>query len=164
MGTPGVQLTDDDLENLPYASQYVQLNGGPRSLWCWPSLKRTTKSVTQDQATLVTRHRHLVKTLLGGDNLIEVNNLAADPLIKPAQIVDGATWTRTIGWTVPAVRSPPHARLKWDGTNTVKVAAMKPRFTCWTKNLHRQARGITATMTAKGEFGGRNRVSARITR
>ncbi len=29
-----------------------------------------------------------MKTLLGGDNLIEVNNLAADPLIKPAQIVD----------------------------------------------------------------------------
>ncbi|XPE43379.1 hypothetical protein ACNKHV_26210 [Shigella flexneri] len=24
-----------------------------------------------------------MKTLLGGDNLIEVNNLAADPLIKP---------------------------------------------------------------------------------
>ena len=40
-----------------------------------------------------------MKTLLGGDNLIEVNNLAADPLIKPAQIVDGASWTRTMGWT-----------------------------------------------------------------
>ena len=28
-GTPGVQLTDDDIQNMPYASQYMQLNGGP---------------------------------------------------------------------------------------------------------------------------------------
>jgi hypothetical protein len=38
-----------------------------------------------------------VKTHLDGDNLIEVNNLAADPLIKPNQMVDGATWSRTDG-------------------------------------------------------------------
>ncbi|EBH4670416.1 TPA_asm: YjbF family lipoprotein, partial [Salmonella enterica subsp. enterica serovar Typhimurium] len=24
-GTPGVQLTDDDIQNMPYASQYMQL-------------------------------------------------------------------------------------------------------------------------------------------
>ncbi len=29
-GTPGVHLTDDDIANMPYASQYVQLNGGPQ--------------------------------------------------------------------------------------------------------------------------------------
>lgn len=29
-GTPGVQLTDDDIQNMPYASQYMQLNGGPQ--------------------------------------------------------------------------------------------------------------------------------------
>ena len=29
-GPPGVQLTDDDIQNMPYASQYMQLNGGPQ--------------------------------------------------------------------------------------------------------------------------------------
>ena len=96
-GTPGVQLTDDDIQ----------------------------KWVTQDQATLVTQHGRLVKTLLGGDNLIEVNNLATDPLIKPAQIVDGATWTRTMGWTeYQQVRyATARSVFKWDGTDTVKVGS-----------------------------------------
>ncbi|WP_222864762.1 YjbF family lipoprotein, partial [Serratia marcescens] len=29
-GTPGVQLTADDIQNMPYASQYMQLNNGPQ--------------------------------------------------------------------------------------------------------------------------------------
>lgn len=91
-GTPGVQLTDDDIQNMPYASQYMQLNGGPQLFVVLAFAEDgQQKWVTQDQATLVTQHGRLVKTLLGGDNLIEVNNLAADPLIKPAQIIDGAT-------------------------------------------------------------------------
>ena len=95
-----VQLTDDDIQNMPYASQYMQLNGGPQLFVVLAFAEDgQQKWVTQDQATLVTQHGRLVKTLLGGDNLIEVNNLAADPLIKPAQIIDGATWTRTMGWT-----------------------------------------------------------------
>ena len=83
------------------------------------------KWVTQDQATLVTQHGRLVKTLLGGDNLIEVNNLAADPLIKPAQIIDGATWTRTMGWTeYKQVRyATARSVFKWNGTDTVKVGS-----------------------------------------
>ena len=77
---------------MPYASQYMQLNGGPQLFVVLAFAEDgQQKWVTQDQATLVTQHGRLVKTLLGGDNLIEVNNLAADPLIKPAQIVDGAT-------------------------------------------------------------------------
>ena len=77
------------------------------------------------QLTDVTQHGRLVKTLLGGDNLIEVNNLAADPLIKPAQIVDGASWTRTMGWTeYQQVRyATARSVFKWDGTDTVKVGS-----------------------------------------
>ena len=78
-GTPGVQLTDDDIQNMPYASQYMQLNGGPQLFVVLAFAEDgQQKWVTQDQATLVTQHGRLVKTLLGGDNLIEVNNLAAD--------------------------------------------------------------------------------------
>ncbi|HFP2584615.1 TPA: YjbF family lipoprotein [Escherichia coli] len=125
-GTPGVQLTDDDIQNMPYASQYMQLNGGPQ-LFVELAFAEDgqQKWVTQDQATLVTQHGRLVKTLLGGDNLIDVNNLAADPLIKPAQIVDGATWTRTMGWTeYQQVRyATARSVFKWDGTDTVKVGS-----------------------------------------
>ncbi len=91
-GTPGVQLTDDDIQNMPYASQYMQLNGGPQLFAVLAfSENGQQKWVTQDGATIVTQHGRLVKTLLGGDNLIDVNNLATDPLAKPGQIIDGAT-------------------------------------------------------------------------
>ncbi len=83
-GTPGVQLTDDDIQNMPYASQYMQLNGGPQLFVVLAfSENGQQKWVTQDGATIVTQHGRLVKTLLGGDNLIDVNNLATDPLAKP---------------------------------------------------------------------------------
>ncbi len=52
-----------------------------------------------------------MKTLLGGDNLIEVNNLAADPLIKPAQIIDGATGrARWAGPSTSRYATPPRAQ------------------------------------------------------
>ncbi|EOF1455094.1 YjbF family lipoprotein, partial [Salmonella enterica subsp. enterica serovar Kentucky] len=75
-GTPGVQLTDDDIQNMPYASQYMQLNGGPQLFVVLAfSENGQQKWVTQDGATIVTQHGRLVKTLLSGDNLIDVNNL-----------------------------------------------------------------------------------------
>ncbi len=125
-GTPGVQLTDDDIQNMPYASQYMQLNSRPHC--CSAGLCRgwaTKMGYLQDQATLVTQHGRIVKLLLGGNNHVEVNNLAADPLIKPAQIVDGATWTRTMGWTeYQQVRyATARSVFKWDGTDTVKVSS-----------------------------------------
>ena len=43
-GTPGVQLTDDDIQNMPYASQYMQLNGGPQLFVVLPSLKTDNKN------------------------------------------------------------------------------------------------------------------------
>lgn len=74
-GTPGVHLTDDELQNMPYASQYMQLNDGPQ-LFVVLAFDENgqQKWVTQDQATIVTQHSRIVKTLLGGDNLLEVNN------------------------------------------------------------------------------------------
>ncbi len=84
---------------MPYASQYMQLNGGPQLFAVLAfSENGQQKWVTQDGATIVTQHGRLVKTLLGGDNLIDVNNLATDPLAKPGQIIDGATGLAP-GWT-----------------------------------------------------------------
>lgn len=73
----------------------------------------------------MTQHGRLVKTLLGGDNLIDVNNLADDPLSKPNQIVDGATWTRTMGWTeYKQVRyATARSVFTWDGNDTVNVGS-----------------------------------------
>ncbi|KNC92328.1 YjbF family lipoprotein [Trabulsiella odontotermitis] len=124
-GTPGVQLTDDDIQNMPYASQYMQLNGGPQLFVVLAfSENGQQKWVTQDQATLVTRHGRIIKTQLGGDNLLEVNNLQADPLAKPNQIVDGASWTRTMGWTEhKQVRyATARSSFRWEGTDTLTLA------------------------------------------
>ena len=124
-GTPGVQLTDDELQNMPYASQYMQLNDGPQ-LFVVLAFDENgqQKWVTQDQATIVTQHGRIVKTLLGGDNLLEVNNIAADPLIKPNQITDGARWTRTMGWTEhKQVRyATAKSTFRWDGSDTLTMA------------------------------------------
>lgn len=124
-GTPGVQLTDDDIQNMPYASQYMQLNNGPQLFVVLAySENGQQKWVTQDQATLVTQHGRLVKTLLGGDNLLSLSNIDSDPLAKPNHIVDGASWTRTQGWTehkqvrYATVRSQFH----WQGTDTLTLA------------------------------------------
>lgn len=107
-----------------------------------------------------------MKTLLGGDNLIEVNNLAADPLIKPAQIVDGATWTRTMGWTeYQQVRyATARSVFKWDGSDTVKVGSDETPVRVLDEEVSTDGRaGITATgSTAKGKFASRNSISARI--
>lgn len=124
--SPGVLMTDDEIQNMPYASQYMQLNGGPQLFVVLAFTENgQQKWVTQDQAILVTQHGRLVKTQLGGDNLIEVNNLAADPLIKPNQIVDGATWTRTMGWTEYQQVRYAIARsvFKWDGPDSISVGS-----------------------------------------
>lgn len=127
-GEPGVHLTDDDIQGMPYASQYMQLNGGPQLFVVLAFAENgQQKWVTQDQATLVTQHGRIVKTLLGGDNLLEVNNLAADPLTRPNQIIDGASWTRTLGWTEHQQVRYATARsvFRWDGTDSVTVGSEK---------------------------------------
>jgi len=125
-GTPGVHLTDEDIADMPYASQYMQLNGGPQLFVVLAfSENGQLKWVTQDQATIVTQHGRIVKTLIGQDNLIEVNNLAADPLTKPNQVLDGASWTRTMGWTEHGqVRyATAQSTFRWAGTDTLALGS-----------------------------------------
>lgn len=125
-GTPGVQLTDDEIQNMPYASQYVQLNGGPQLFVVLAfSEDGQQKWATQDQAIFVTQHYRIVKTLTNGDNLLEVNNLAADPLANPNQIIDGASWTRTMGWTEHKQVRYATARsvFRWNGSDSVTLGS-----------------------------------------
>ncbi|MEO3740996.1 Group 4 capsule polysaccharide lipoprotein gfcB, YjbF [Kosakonia oryzendophytica] len=129
-GTPGAHLTDDELLNMPYASQYVQLNDGPQLFVVLAFAENgQQKWVTQDQAVIVTQNARIVKTQLGGDklggdNLIEVNNLSADPLAKPNQIIDGTRWTRVMGWSQhKQVRyAVAQSEFHWNGTDTIKLA------------------------------------------
>ena len=125
VGTPGVQLTDDEIQNMPYASQYMQLNSGPQLFAVLAfSEDGQQKWATEDRGTITTQHGRIVKTLLGGDNLLSVSNLESDPLAKPNQIVDGASWTRTMGWTEhKQVRyATARSQFHWDGTDTLKLA------------------------------------------
>lgn len=129
-GTPGVHLTDDELQNMPYASQYMQLNDGGLILRHPFLLPVFIESEHHKQLrAIVTQHGRIVKTLLGGDNLLEVNNIADDPLIKPNQIADGASWTRTMGWTEhKQVRyATARSTFRWDGTDSVKVGSDETR-------------------------------------
>ncbi|MGK9175644.1 YjbF family lipoprotein [Yokenella regensburgei] len=125
-GTPGVHLTDEDIASMPYASQYMQLNGGPQ-LFVVLAFDENgqQKWATQDQSLVVTQHYRIVKTRLGENNLLEVNNLAADPLANPGLITDGASWTRTMGWTEHNQVRYATARsiFRWNGTDTVTLGS-----------------------------------------
>ncbi|HCC12244.1 MAG TPA: hypothetical protein DEQ39_15395, partial [Atlantibacter hermannii] len=62
-GQDGVTLTDDEIHNMPYASQYMTLNRGPQLFVVLAfSQDGQQKWVTQDQAMLVTQNGRLIKT------------------------------------------------------------------------------------------------------
>lgn len=124
-GESGVQLTDDEIQTMPYASQYMQLNGGPQIFVVLAySEEGQQKWLTQDRAMLVTQHGRLVKTKLAGDNLLTMNNLDNDPLARANQITDGARWTRTMGWTEhQQVRyATATSTFHWDGNDTLTLS------------------------------------------
>ncbi len=110
---------------MPYASQYMQLNGGPQLFVVLAfSENGQQKWVTQDGATIVTQHGRLVKTLLSGDNLIDVNNLAADPLAKP----DRLSMVRLdshhgLDRTSPVRYATARSVFTWRGTDSVSVGS-----------------------------------------
>ncbi|WP_455426114.1 YjbF family lipoprotein [Dryocola sp. LX212] len=126
VGTDGVQLTDDDIQNMRYASQYMSINGGPQLFVVLAYDENgQQKWVTQDRATLVTQNGRVVKTVGLGDNLTQVSNLTDDPLAKVNQIIDGAAWTRQMAWTEHQQVRMATARstFRWDGSDTLKVGS-----------------------------------------
>ncbi|MCT4709784.1 YjbF family lipoprotein [Enterobacteriaceae bacterium H11S18] len=126
VGTDGVQLTDDDIQNMRYASQYMSINSGPQLFVVLAYDENgQQKWVTQDRATIATQNGRIVKTVGLGDNLTQVSNLADDPLAAVNQIIDGATWTRQMAWTEHQQVRMATARstFRWDGSDTVKVGS-----------------------------------------
>lgn len=126
VGADGVQLTDDDIQNMRYASQYMSINNGPQLFVVLAYDENgQQKWVTQDRAMITTENGRMVKTTGLGDNLQQVSNLADDPLAKPNQIIDGIRWTRQLAWTEHQQVRMATARstFSWDGTDTLKVGA-----------------------------------------
>lgn len=124
-GDDGIQLTNDDIQNMRYASQYMRVNNGPQIFVVLAYDENDQqKWVTQDRAMIVTEHGRIVKTTGLGDNLQQVTNLASDPLTKANQIVDGVSWTRQMAWTEhQQVRmATAQSTFTWDGTDTLKIA------------------------------------------
>lgn len=126
VGADGVQLTDDDIQNMRYASQYMSINNGPQLLVVLAYDENgQQKWVTQDRAMISTKNGRIVKTTGLGDNLQQMSNLADDPLAKANQIIDGAGWTRQMTWTEHQSERVAIARstFSWDGTDTLKVGS-----------------------------------------
>ncbi|WP_435928192.1 YjbF family lipoprotein [Dryocola sp. BD613] len=126
VGSDGVQLTDDDIQNMRYASQYISINNGPQLFVVLAYDENgQQKWVTQDRATIVTQNGRVVKTVGLGDNLRQVSNLADDPLAKANQIIDGAGWTRQMAWSERQQVRMATARstFTWSGTDTLKVGS-----------------------------------------
>ncbi|RWR03121.1 hypothetical protein ED28_04815 [[Pantoea] beijingensis] len=100
LGVDDVALTDEQVQEMPYASMYLRLNGGQRIFTVLGYDEQgQQKWITQDKAMVVTQHGRIVKTLGLSDNLRDVNNLQQDPLINALQITESSRWTRTLSWT-----------------------------------------------------------------
>jgi len=99
-GTPDVQLTAEQVHEIPYASIYAKVNGESQILLVLAYAENgNLKWVTRDKAMLITRNGRLVKTLGLPDNLLDVTEQDSDPLIHAQRIVDGTQWTRIQSWT-----------------------------------------------------------------
>jgi hypothetical protein len=125
VGDDGIQLTNDDIQNMRYASQYMRINNGPQIFVVLAYDENgQQKWVTQDRAMIATEHGRIVKTMGLGDNLQQVTNLANDPLAKANQIVDGVSWTRQMAWTEhQQVRmATAQSTFSWDGNDSLKIA------------------------------------------
>ncbi|MFK8259215.1 YjbF family lipoprotein [Erwinia sp. AnSW2-5] len=100
LGVDDIQMTNEQIDNMPYASMYLRVNGGQQIFVVLGFNENgQQKWITRDKAMLVTQHGRMVKTLGMGDNLNEVSNLDSDPLRDALHLTEGASWTRTLRWT-----------------------------------------------------------------
>lgn len=100
LGPDDVQVSDEQIESLPYASMYLRVNNRQQIFVVLGFDENgQQKWITRDQSMVVTQHGRVVKTLGLSDNLLEVNNLQQDPLTAPLSLTEGASWTRTLSWT-----------------------------------------------------------------
>lgn len=100
LGVDDIQMTNQQIDNMPYASMYLRVNGGQQIFVVLGFNENgQQKWITRDKAMLVTQQGRLVKTLGMTDNLNNVSNLDNDPLRDALHLTDGASWTRTLRWT-----------------------------------------------------------------
>ncbi|CCG88775.1 YjbF family lipoprotein [Erwinia piriflorinigrans] len=99
-GADNIQMTNEQIHNLPYASMYLRINGG-QQLFVVLGYNENgqQKWITRDKAMLVTEHGRLVKTLGLAENLNQVSNLQHDPLRDALHLTSGTSWNRIIRWT-----------------------------------------------------------------
>ncbi|MEH6534713.1 MAG: YjbF family lipoprotein [Photobacterium frigidiphilum] len=112
-GDNDTELASDDVQRLPYASLYAQVDDGPQAFMVLalaesiPSLTTETpntrtqlKWVSSDKGMLVTEGGRLVKSLnLPQGNLIETYSNQPDPLILGLHRASTPMyWQRTIDW------------------------------------------------------------------
>jgi len=114
-GDNDTELASDDVQRLPYASLYAQVDDGPQAFMVLalaePALSLTDVSLTQntrtqlkwvssDKGMLVTEGGRLVKSMnLPQGNLIETYSSQPDPLTLGLQRASTPMhWQRTIDW------------------------------------------------------------------
>ncbi|PSU50922.1 YjbF family lipoprotein [Photobacterium frigidiphilum] len=109
-GDNDTELASDDVQRLPYASLYAQVDDGPQAfmvlalaepaLSLTPNTRTQLKWVSSDKGMLVTEGGRLVKSLnLPQGNLIETYSNQPDPLILGLQRASTPMhWQRTIDW------------------------------------------------------------------
>ncbi|UDJ86486.1 YjbF family lipoprotein [Erwinia amylovora] len=100
-GADDIRMTNGQINNLPYASMYLRVNGGQQIFVVLGYNENgQQKWITRDKAMLAMEHGRLVKTVGLADNLNEVSNLQRDPLRDALHLSEGASWSRIVSWTV----------------------------------------------------------------
>jgi len=105
-GYPDVRKSWDEINALPYASLYAQLDNGPQGFMVLAFVEPSQhpspnlKWLSGDNEMLVTRNGRLVKTVnLTDGNLTATHTGSPDPLsVGLNTITMPHTWSRTIDW------------------------------------------------------------------
>ncbi|EAS44623.1 YjbF family lipoprotein [Photobacterium profundum] len=112
-GDDDTELASDDVERLPYASLYAQVDDGPQAFMVLalaesalsltpesPNTRTQLKWVSSDKGMLVTESGRLIKSMnLPQGNLIDTYSSQPDPLTLGLQRASTPMyWQRTIDW------------------------------------------------------------------
>ena len=101
-GLDDVQLTDDKIKQIPYASIYARIGDGPQAFMVLGFYEQNqAKWLSADSGLLVTHHGRLVKTIgLYDNNLDGVTNLHQDPVAMNLSLpTTPKHWQRQSDWS-----------------------------------------------------------------
>lgn len=100
-GQSDVQISSQQIKQLPYASAYLKVGKAPQAFVVLAANEQgQQKWVTADKNMIVTDNGRIIKTIGFGEDIVYVNNLISDPLALGLLKPDTSKyWRAKISWS-----------------------------------------------------------------